>query len=135
MFVSKPSVIKGKTFPNLHAEKTFFRANSDSECSACPSGLSAYNIQYCSLSPSASRCQLAPSDPSPVAHELILAAAALPVAAWEWRRRRHPRTAPTAVASPYRCPRPPSYVCTLPLVPLHFSSASASVTAAARGRV
>jgi hypothetical protein len=82
MFLSRPRAIKGKTSPNLHAEKTFFRANSDSECSTYSSGLLTYIIYPCTPSPLASRCQLAPPAPSLLAHELIHAAAALPVAAY-----------------------------------------------------
>jgi hypothetical protein len=75
MFVSRPCATKGKTSPNLHAEKTFFRANSDSECSACRSGLLTYILPPCTPSPLANRCQLVLPAPLPLAHKLIHAAA------------------------------------------------------------
>jgi hypothetical protein len=88
MFLSRPRATKEKTSPNLHADFSVLSRGSDSECSAYPSGLLTYIIHPCTPSPFASRCQLAPSASSPLAHELIQAAAALPAAACERRRRQ-----------------------------------------------
>jgi hypothetical protein len=74
-FGSRPRATKGKTSPNLHADFPLFLANSDSECSAYSSGLFTYVIYPCTPSPLASRCQVAPPAPSPLAHELTHAAA------------------------------------------------------------
>jgi hypothetical protein len=82
-FVSRPRATKRKTAPNLHAHFSAFPRNSDSECSAYPSGLLTYIIHRCTPSPFASRCQLAHPDPSLLAH----AGAALPIAACECQRR------------------------------------------------
>jgi hypothetical protein len=51
MFLSRPRATNGKISLNLHAEKTFFRANSDSKCSACRSGLFTYILPPCTPSP------------------------------------------------------------------------------------
>jgi hypothetical protein len=72
MFLSRPRATKGKTSPNLHADFSVLPRDSDSECSAYPSGLLTYIIHPCTPSPLASRCQLAPPAPSPLAHELTL---------------------------------------------------------------
>jgi hypothetical protein len=100
MFLSKPRATKGKTSPDLYAEKT--------------SGLLTYIIHPCIPYPLASRCQLVPLASSPLAQKLLNAAAALPVPDRFTSPPppplscscRHPRTAPAAVASPYHRLRP-----------------------------
>jgi hypothetical protein len=67
---------KEKLLPTYTQRKRFFHANSDS---ACLSGLLTYIVRPCTPSPLTSGCQFAPSAPSPLATELIHAAAALPV--------------------------------------------------------
>jgi hypothetical protein len=88
LFISRPRATEGKTFPNLHAKKTVFCANSDSECSACLGGLLTYIVPPYTPSPLTSRYQLAPSAPRSLAAELIHVTAAPPIAAYECRRRR-----------------------------------------------
>jgi hypothetical protein len=65
--------IKGKT--SLDGTQKFFSRDSDSECSACLSGLLTYIVPPCTPSSLTSHCQLTPPDPLPLATELIQAAA------------------------------------------------------------
>jgi hypothetical protein len=101
-----PAQPKRKRLPINTLKKRFSRAKSDSKCSACLSGLLTYIVPPCTPSPLTSRSQLSPPAPSPLATELIHAAAALLVAACECRCHRHPCTAPAAAASPYHRLRP-----------------------------
>jgi hypothetical protein len=118
-----------------------FRANSDSECSACLSGLLTYIVLPCTPSPLTSRCQLTPPAPSPLAHELIHATAALPVAACECRRRPRNCLRPSLHEQqpppPARAPsfaRPQVHTLPPPLLLLpFFLAAHVSTAAAARG--
>jgi hypothetical protein len=98
---------------------------SDCECSASLSGLLTYTILPCTPSPLASRCQLAPPAPSPLAHELTRHCRCAPRHSLQVPPPtppcscRHPHTAPAAAAaSSYhrlcpvplryaRCPPPP----------------------------
>jgi hypothetical protein len=103
-----PAQRKGKLRP-IYTPRKCFPRNSDIECSAYPSSLLTYIIHPCTRSPLASRCQLAPPAPSPLAHELNHATAALPVAACECRRRRRQLVSPASSSflRYARCPPPP----------------------------
>jgi hypothetical protein len=124
MFVSRSRATKGKTSPKLHAKETVFRANSISECSACPSGLLTYIIYPCTPLPSASRRQLAPSAPSPLVAKLIHAAVALSIAA---------ESAATARSTCPGCPVPDTFCVAAAAAALFPLSPATHTSAAARG--
>jgi hypothetical protein len=96
----------------LIRRENVFPKNSESECSAYPSGLLTYIVPPCTSSHLASRCQLAPPAPSPLARELTPRRRCAP------RRSlrvppppppcscHHPRTAPAAAAVTLASPIP-----------------------------
>jgi hypothetical protein len=128
MFVNSPRTIRGKTSPD--GRQRFFLRDSDSECSAYLSVLLTYIVLPCIPSPLDSRCQLAPPAPSPLATELLYAAAA--TARSSCRRYSTPTRPTSPPPSPARAPgfaRP--QVRTLPLPPLYFSLSPATHARAA----
>jgi hypothetical protein len=90
MFLSRPRATKWENFSRRDVK--VFPRDSDSECSACPSGLLIHIVHPCTPSHLASRCQLAPPAPSSLARELTT------------RRRCAPRRS-------LRVPPPPPVAC------------------------
>jgi hypothetical protein len=103
-----------RKFRPIYTPRKCFPHNSDIECSTYTSGLLTYIIHPCTPSSLASRCQLAPPAPSPLAHELTL------------RRHCAPRRS-------LRVPPLPPPPCSLPPLPHSTSHRRQPVSPASPG--